>query len=309
MNRLRPSRDVARRVGLPLVIALLAGACSPDAQPPKRPTPAAASEGPTDESLAPQSQSSAAADPEPDPRVDEVIAILTVPPADAGGEAENAWLDGRRAFMESLGPDSAELGRVMVDAFEARPEIDVAVRRGMIEAIARTQCEGGAELLARLVGEYGVDLGVRTTAAERLWLASPDIAIATLEPLLRDEPRGTYPPEESLLAGWLDAMNARDDDPTAVLTLIATDLYREDAARHLAVKSLGKCKTDGSRAALEAVLIESTGNAYLRRMAAQQVVLAFDADEACELLERVLNREADMNMQIFLANLVTQNCP
>ena len=60
----------------PLWIALLVGACSPDRQPPKRPTPAAASEGPTDEALAPQSQSSAAADPVPDPRVDEVIAYV-----------------------------------------------------------------------------------------------------------------------------------------------------------------------------------------------------------------------------------------
>ena len=62
-------------------------------------------------------------------------------------------------------------------------------------------------------------------------------------------------------------------------------------------------------AALEEVLRESTGNAYLRRLSAQSMVKIGDFESICPILQRTFDHEADTNFQLFLLNVIEENCP
>ena len=250
-----------------------------------------------------------AAEPARDRQLVQLVALLTAPAPEEGKLAHSQWLDDMRAFLASVGPDDADLGSRMITHLRREGDIPRSTQRLMIEAIARSGAPEAPAFLADLVLEYGADLGVRAKAAEELWRVSPEGALETLEPLLRERPRATTPPGENLLAGWLAAKRALDEDPSEVLALVATDLFREDAVRIAAVRALGECRAPIVRATLEAVLVESTGNFYLRRIAAQTVFKALETEEACALIERVLSLEADMNMQVFLADLFTRSCP
>ena len=62
------------------------------------------------------------------------------------------------------------------------------------------------------------------------------------------------------------------------------------------------------RRALETVLIESSGNGYLRRKAAQSLRLSLPAETACTLFRTVFEREADINFAKFLGDMIAQLC-
>lgn len=303
-----PRRKPSRGPILALTAALLTacGGGSPPAQGAQE-TPAEAG-ATTTTSLADGGEARATAPGALSPRVEQMIAVLTPPPPEAVSSETDDWLDARRSLLDSLSPADADLGQELIEVHRTRTDLDGVVRHAMIEAIARCKPAEGGPYLAELVETYGLDLGVRTAAVKVLHLASPELAAETLEPLLRQRPRATYPPAETILLGWLAACDTLEKDPVEVLALVATDLYREDAARHQAVRALGRYGGPQARAALETLLTESTGNFYLRRLTAQSVVQCFEPEAACALLERVLSREADQNMQVFLANLVTLNC-
>jgi hypothetical protein len=303
-----PRRTPSRGPILALTAALLTacgGSSTPSQASPETPAeaevaPAAAPTGGAEDGVTEPGAFSA--------RVEQMITVLTPPPPEAVSSETDDWLEARRSLLDSLSPADADLGQELIQVHRTRSDLDGVVRHAMIEAIARCKPPEGGPYLAELVETYGLDLGVRTAAVKVLHLASPELATETLEPLLRQRPRATYPPAETILLGWLAACDALEKDPVEVLALVATDLYREDAARHQAVRALGRYGGPQARAALETLLTESTGNFYLRRLTAQSVVQCFEPEAACALLERVLSREADQNMQVFLANLVTLNC-
>jgi hypothetical protein len=247
--------------------------------------------------------------PELEARVEGLIADFTPPEATAVSSARDEWLDRRRARLFELERGDPPLGSALVRTLRERQTLDQAVRRALAEAAATCAPQVAAPYFAELVQNYGEDLGLRETAATWIGRADPELARQVLEPVLRVPPRATYPPAESMLAGWLVACRSLEVDPTEVLALVATDLYREDSVRHLAVRELGSLSTPLAHRTLEAVLVESTGNAYLRRLAAQSAAKSMPQGEACALFERVLNLEADPNMLVFLANLVAQHCP
>ncbi|MFT7487275.1 MAG: HEAT repeat protein, partial [Candidatus Paceibacteria bacterium] len=84
--------------------------------------------------------------------------------------------------------------------------------------------------------------------------------------------------------------------------------YKDDAARHQAVKELGKHKTPHAHMALRQILVESTGNAYLRRKAAQAIKESFPREEACAIFAEISTMEADNNFLLFLADMIEDNC-
>ena len=50
------------------------------------------------------------------------------------------------------------------------------------------------------------------------------------------------------------------------------------------------------------------GDAILRRNAAQSIAAGYSREEACAILERVLDRESDPNFARFLDDVIQQNC-
>ena len=80
------------------------------------------------------------------------------------------------------------------------------------------------------------------------------------------------------------------------------------AARHLAAGELARFPDPLGRSALETAMIESSGNGYLRRKAAQAIRDSVPREEACELFRYVLEREADINFAIFMRNMIDLNC-
>ena len=68
-----------------------------------------------------------------------------------------------------------------------------------------------------------------------------------------------------------------------------------------------------SRETMRTVLVESTGNAQLRRVAAQSLLAHRKVDAEtdatfCTIMEEVMNKEADINFQHFLVNVIEEHC-
>ena len=75
------------------------------------------------------------------------------------------------------------------------------------------------------------------------------------------------------------------------------------------MRSLERYPSKVTLAALEEVLRESTGNAYLRRLAAQTMVKVGDPETVCPILQRTFDNEADTNFQFFLRDVIEEHCP
>jgi HEAT repeat protein len=182
------------------------------------------------------------------------------------------------------------------------------IRTGLLEIAAYAAPEETRPILVELVSTYGDELFVRAQAASFLAATSPETALEVLTPVLTGEARGTFPPEDQLLEAWNSAALSTGADRTPLLCDIATDPKRDQAVRHLATKLLGGLPGEQGRQALELLLVESSGNQYIRRLAAQSLVSTLSAEDLCALLRTVIAREADPNFQIFLDSIVQQNC-
>ncbi len=240
----------------------------------------------------------------------DLIAALTPPPERSSNSVHDDWLARRRLALERSKEASPEFGSKALEAFEERREAPIAVRNGLLEAAANANPTAAVPVLAQLVAEYGEDLGVRTEACRLLGESGPERAIEVIGPILADPERPvTSPPDESLLAGWLRAHEILGREPLPYLALIATDIQRDESTRHLAVRALANYPSKLTTSALEEVLTESTGNAYLRRLATQSLLQVVPKAEFCPLVERVYDREADLNFQLFLADVIERHCP
>jgi HEAT repeat protein len=150
---------------------------------------------------------------------------------------------------------------------------------------------------------------VRTKAAQFLAETRPERALEVLQPILDERYDGrTYPPLERLLEAWVTAARKLGRDPTPLLAEIATDLNRTQDVRHLATRALGDSDSPRSRQALQTLMVESSGNAYIRILATQSLQRILPHEEFCALVESVLSREADENFQIFLDDVIQEAC-
>jgi hypothetical protein len=89
---------------------------------------------------------------------------------------------------------------------------------------------------------------------------------------------------------------------------VATNMFQDGATRVLAVKELGKRRDPRGEAALRTILVESTGDGYLRRKAVQSLHAILPAETACILFREVASKEADMNFLRFLADALGDWC-
>lgn len=254
---------------------------------------------------------------EPAPGADAVSPVLAVhdlqtalrPLAPGSGPLEQGeWHARRKATLERLRAAGPAVGRAAWEAYQSDADAPVEVRIGLLDVAAHSVPDATREHLVELVTRFGPDLALRRAACELLAASAPETAVETLEPiLLRRVRKETYPPEDKMLAALLAARRALGQDPVEVLASIATDQHQADEARTLALRELSGTDSPRGRAALRELLVES-GNGYLRRVAAQSLLESLPRPELCALLQQVLEREADIDFQIFLARMQEASC-
>ena len=254
-----------------------------------------------------------AADGDPYQVAREIRDLVTAlrPPAPTVTPTErNAWFTRRKRTLERLNGAGRAWGLEALERYRASADAPPEVRSGLLEVASSNAPEETRLVLVDLVAEFGDDMLVRTKAAEYLGRSAPAEAIALLRPILAGEKSGrTYPADERLLAAYVEACAATGTDPVPLLCDLAIDVRREYDVRHLATERLGDFPSNQGRQALEGLVVESTGNAYIRRKAAQSLRKTVPPAELCPTLQTILSREVDPNFQIFLDNMIQESCP
>jgi hypothetical protein len=185
----------------------------------------------------------------------------------------------------------------------------VDVERALLDVAAHAARKETQPLLDALVTQYGPSLELRTEALELYSKIWPAETIVILEPIITEARLDkTMPPAEFLVSAWVRACDAKGRSPVKELASAATNLFYDPTARTRAVKELGRYREPLATQALSAILIESTGDAYLRRMAAQSLRATLDRESACKIFETVAQREADTGMLEFLRDMLDKNC-
>ena len=242
--------------------------------------------------------------------VKELIRLLTPLDPTLTSDHHDRHLKARRAQQAKLEGEGVEVGRAALAAFRANRDGTATVRRGLLQVAARSAPEDAAPLLEKLVVEYGHPLDERAEAALLFGEADPARALEVLEPMCRRTKRNeTLPHDEFLIRGWVKACEHLKISPVPVLVDNATNITKDSTSRHYAVKQLGEHVDPLGKQALEIVLIESTGNGYIRRMAAQSLRKTIPAEEACNLFKEVADRESENNFLRFLLDIIAETCP
>ena len=291
-----PRRDLPRRRLLPLLILPLGLHCSAEADAGSGSAPSQARGGPSAAASAPK-------------EIRDLVAALTPLSAEAPPIETNEWHLKRKRMLErarSLGPEAGtEAFRVYTDRTGTFPE----VRSGLLDVAAHTHPELVTDHLIELIGEFGPDMHLRTRACSFLAVAAPERAVELLEPLILRPPSGrTYPEAERMLLAWDEAARASDHDRAPLLCAVVTDTSRKMDLRHAATRALGTFRSAQGRQALELLMVQSGGNTYVRRLATQSLIKTIPGEELCPLVRRVLERESDVPFQIFLDNVLQENC-
>src|SRR5262249_36580216 len=107
---------------------------------------------------------------------------------------------------------------------------------------------------------------------------------------------------------WITACSKTGRSPVNELCAVATNFGQEEYARVLAVRELGEHQDPRGEKALRAILLESTGDGYLRRVATQSLHKGLPAETACQLFKEVASKEADLNFARFLGDVLEKWC-
>ncbi|MEZ5978920.1 MAG: hypothetical protein R3F34_11945 [Planctomycetota bacterium] len=242
----------------------------------------------------------------------QVLDVVSALRDDRGGGYVdgNAWADRVRATLARMDDASPQLGRARLARLEEQDDsLEDDLRARLLDAATRAMSNGAQEEIARFlalrVERFGAPMMERNQACKLLGEHCPEQAVTTLRPLLSPEERGTtLPDDEYLVAGYVAAAKAVDEDPTAVLCSVADDPRRDSYARVLALRELEGSTSPTAIATFESVMVESSGDAAIRRAAVVSYVASVPAAKAIERLEKVQEREADYNMQRFLQDAV-----
>ncbi|MBK7878173.1 MAG: hypothetical protein IPJ77_21145 [Planctomycetes bacterium] len=183
------------------------------------------------------------------------------------------------------------------------------IERGLLAVGAHAAPDDARPLLENLVLQYWPSLSLRTEALICLADTSPARALEILEPwVTKAKLNQTTPPAEFIVKAWVAACEKTGRSPVPELADIATNLFYDQTGRVRAVKTLGRYKDPLATQALSAILIESTGDGYLRRMAAQGLRDTLPTETACDIFRKVADREADQNLLLFLLDLLEKSC-
>lgn len=217
----------------------------------------------------------------------------------------------QRDIYKRLIAAGPEIGHAALQAYTGANEEDYLVRRALLWVGGKAAPKEAELLLAPLLTTYGVDMGDRTEACLILAETSPDRYLEITRTFLerREKRSQTLPEDEFLVKGWVNACKAKGISPIPMLADVATNLRMMPNARYLAAKSMRDFPNEllGQRA-LEQCLIESSGDNYLRIMAAQSLVKLLPRENACELFRDVLSKETSIQMAKFFENLIQKNC-
>jgi hypothetical protein len=244
--------------------------------------------------------------------LNELIELMT--PSD---QAVTSDITDRRLFRSRellgqlrAGPKEAgtEALAILGDARGGGRTRPVDVERALLDVAAHAAPAEARPLLEALTTQYGAALELRTEATLLLAQTSPERAIEILEPMVtKARPNQTQPPAEFIVKSWILACDRVQRSPVKELADVATNILMDETARILAVKELGSRPEPLALHALEAILIESTGDGYIRRMAAQGIRDGMPAEHACAILKTVAGREADTNFAQFLGDMLEKN--
>jgi hypothetical protein len=249
----------------------------------------------------------------PSPDLAELITVMTpLDKAVTSDISDQRLLRGR----ELLGKLRAGPREVGLEALALMRDVPVSgssrlvdVDRALLDVAAHAAPADARPLLEALLTQYGAALELRTEACLLLAETSPERAIELLEPMVaKAHPNRTQPPAEFIVRSWVTACDHTGRSPVPELADVATNLFADETARILAVKELGHRPEPLALQSLQAILIESTGDGYLRRMAAQGLRDSLPKESGCEIFERVASREADLNFAQFLADLLQKHC-
>lgn len=220
----------------------------------------------------------------------------------------------RRAQVARLKAGGREVGLEALRVYRQRAHEDnpLMVRLRTLEVGAHAAPQDARPLLEKLILEYGHPMDVRTESLRLLAETAPLRAVELIGPMVRVKRKSqTVPEDEFLLRGYVTACEGAGTSPVNVLVDVATNIFKQDAARHFAAQALGDHGDEPlAIKALETLLIESTGNTYLRIKAAQSLRKILPAEQACALFGSVAEREAGVNFLKFLNDMLEDlGCP
>jgi|SRR5689334_17363938 len=256
--------------------------------------------------------SAAAARGTPKERIAELVRVFTPLAKTVTSDKTDAQFIAGQELVAQLSAAGPEVGRAALDKLREVPDgkRPQAVERALLTVAARAAPEDSRVLLENLVTTYGTDLALRTEATLLLAEVHPQRALAILDPLVRKARQAqTLPPQEFLVRAYTTACEKTGTDPVPALADAAANMFMDESARVRCVKELGNHPGNQlAEKALAAILIESTGDGYLRRMAVQGLIKILPRESACSLLTQVAGKEADTNMLLFLRDTLDKFC-
>jgi len=230
-----------------------------------------------------------------------------IPPAiEETSDHHDAWLKRTRALRQVMEAREEEIGNAALHAFTGQVSDRTVTRQALLRIGARCSPQAAAPLLRELMVTYGFRYDDRTEAAVLLAEADPHLYMQEAAAHLRRRQRATktMPPDEFLIRAWVTACERTGTSPVDMLADAATNLILDPPARYAAAEALGRYPDDAlGREALKVCLVESTGDAYLRRKAAQAIRVSFNTEEACALFSHILSLEVDATFATFLADM------
>lgn len=248
-------------------------------------------------------------------QIEELVEALTPLPGDLTSDIKDRHLHHAQELLAKAKAGPRELGLAALARLRrgAPPGDDGLpiqdVERGLLAVGAYAAPDDARPLLENLVLNYGPSLSLRTEALINLSETSPARTLEILAPWVRKaKPNQTMPPAEFIVRAWVTACEKTGRSPVPELADVATNLFYDETGRIAATKLLGKYKDPLATQALSAILVESTGDGYLRRMAAQGLRETLSSETLCEVLRKVADREMDMNMQRFLVDMIEKSC-
>jgi hypothetical protein len=256
--------------------------------------------------------SAAATENSPKERIANLVELFTPLAKTVTSDKTDQQFIAGQELLAQLSAAGPEVGRAALDRLREVPDgkRPQAVERALLTVAARAAPEDSRVLLENLVTQYGTDLALRTEATLLLAEVHPQRALAILEPFVRKARQSqTLPPQEFLVRAYTTACEKTQTDPVPALADAAANLFMDEAARVRCVKELGNHPGNPlAEKALAAILIESTGDGYLRRMAVQGLIKILPRESACSLLTQVADKEADTNMLLFLRDALDKFC-
>ena len=248
--------------------------------------------------------------PEAQAAIREMIDALTPIEDTVTSDVTDEWFIRHNKLVGDLVEADREIGVAALTAYASYDGGATNVNRGLLTVAAHAAPEDSRELLETLMLQYGFPMDDRTVALRLLAQTHPEVFLGHAEPFLRRRglPHETVPNDEFFVRGWVVACEKLERSPVEVLADVTTNLAMEPAARHYAAETLGRYPDPVGRAALESALIESTGNHYLRRKAAQALQASLPREDACDLFMHVFDHETDYNFQMFMRSMIEAHC-